>query len=52
MTKSRIGTDSFKGYTYQYYFFIKTILSECDDIDYIVFEGCEDIGNALEIINW
>jgi len=40
---TRDATKSFKGYEFQYYYFIKLILKQYEQIDYIKFEGCEDI---------
>jgi hypothetical protein len=40
---TRDATNSFKGYEFQYYYFIEKILEEYKNINYIIFEGCEDI---------
>ena len=39
----RDATNSFKGYEFQYYYFIKLILEQHEQIDYVKFEGYEDI---------
>lgn len=43
MEYNRDATNSFKGYEYQYYYFIKKILQEFNEIELIEFEGLEDI---------
>jgi hypothetical protein len=43
MAYSRDATENFKGYEYQYYYFIKIIVEDFNNINYIIFEGCEDI---------
>lgn len=35
----RDATNSFKGYEFQYYYFIKLILEQHEQIDYVKFEG-------------
>ncbi len=43
MKYTRDATDSFKGYEFQFYYFLKLLLKEHENIKYIIFEGCEDI---------
>lgn len=40
---NRDATNPFKGYEYQFYYFIKIILEKHQTIQHIIFEGCEDI---------